>query len=289
MKRLVITGASGFVGGRLLEALSSRYQVIGTRHANAVPGLDAVDLADDGAAHAFFRARRPEAVINCAALAGPDDCEKAPARSRRLNAEMPALMGRLCAENGARLIHLSTDLVFDGRGKPGGYGEDDAVGPLNVYGRDKLAGERALLEACPDAAVVRVALVYGRARGGRPSFLDWLLGEIGAGRKAKLFTDQWRTPTPVSQLPEVLARLVETPKAAGVFHWAGAERVTRLEFGAAACRAFGLPESSLQASSMADAPPAAPRPADCALRCEKLSRALDLAPLSLEAGLSAER
>jgi dTDP-4-dehydrorhamnose reductase len=287
--RVVITGASGFVGGRLLEELNSRAQVTGTRYRHAVPGLDAVDLADDAAAHSFFRARRPEAVINCAALADPDVCEKDSTRARRLNTWMPALMGRLCAENGARLIHLSTDLVFDGKGKSGGYSEDDEALPLSEYGRSKLDGERALLADCPDAAIVRVSLVYGRARSGRPSFLDWLLGEIGAGRRAKLFTDQWRTPTPVSQLSEVMARLIETPKIAGVFHWGGADRVSRMDFGRAACRIFGLPETSLEPVSMADFAYAAARPADCALRCDKLSQAIGLTPLSLEAGLSAER
>lgn len=286
MKRLLVTGASGFLGGRLLAALGKRYQAVGTRYAGIAEGLDAVDLTDDRAARELFRARRPEAVIHCAAIADPDACEKDPARAWRVNAEVAARMGRLCAENGARLIHLSTDLVFDGA--YGGRCEEDAPNPLGVYGQTKLEAERALLEAYPEAAVVRVALVYGRSRG-RPSFLDWLLGEIARGRKARLFTDQWRTPTPVSQLPEVLARLIEKPRASGLFHWAGADRVSRMDFGRAVCRVFSLREENLQPVLMADFKQAAARPRDCSLRCDKLAREIGLAPLGLEAGLSAER
>lgn len=286
MRRLLVTGASGFVGGRLLEALRGRFDASGTCLRSARPGLDAVDLADAAAARALFEARRPEVVLHCAAKAAPDDCEADPAAARRANTEAAGVVAALCAERGARLIHVSTDLVFDGT--RGGCTEQDEAAPLSVYGRTKLEGERAALAACPSAAVVRVSLVYGRALCGRPSFLDWLVGELSAGRRVKVFTDQWRTPTPAAQLPEVLERLAASG-ARGVFHWGGAERVSRLEFARAVCRRFGFGPALLEPIRMADFGYSAARPRDCSLDSGKLAALLGLRPWGLEAGLSAER
>lgn len=276
MKRLLVTGASGFIGGRLAAALASRFRVE-TRRA---------ELTDPAALRALFDDARPDVVAHCAAIADPDTCEKDPARAFAVNEKGACLVARLCAERGARLVHVSTDLVFDGSAAP--YGEDAEPSPMSVYGRAKLAGEAAVLAADPTAAVVRVALVYGRSLAGRKGFLDWLLGELRAGRRARLFVDQFRTPTPMSQLPEVVERLAETP-AAGVFHWAGAERVSRLDFGRAVCRVFGLDAGLLDGVKLADFGYAAARPRDCSLTCARLSGVVGLSPLALEAGLSAER
>jgi dTDP-4-dehydrorhamnose reductase len=284
--RLLVTGAAGFVGGRLLRDLARGHEVVGARHAREAPGLERADLTDEAAARGLLERVKPGAVVHCAALADPDACEKDPERARAVNARAPGVLARLCKKSGVRLIHVSTDLVFDG--KRGGYSEADAAAPLSVYGRTKLEGEAAVLAEDPSAAVVRVSLVYGRSLGGRPSFLDWLRSELSAGRRPRLFTDQWRTPTAMVQLPEVLGRLASAPLS-GVFHWGGAESVTRLEFGRAVCRVFGYSQALLEPVSMDGFGYAAARPRDCSLDSGKLARALSLLPLGLEAGLSAER
>jgi dTDP-4-dehydrorhamnose reductase len=285
-RRLLVAGASGFVGGRVLEALARVGQASGTCRFHPGPGLDALDLADRDAVRRLLDRRRPELVINCAALAEPDACEKDPAAARRANADAPRALAQACAERGARLLHLSTDLVFDGaRGR---YAETDEARPLSVYGRTKLEGERAVLEACPSAAVVRVSLVYGFSLCGRPSFLEWLLGELEGGRRPRLFVDQWRTPTPMAQLPEVLVRLADRG-AAGVFHWGGAQRVSRLDFGRAVCRVFGHDASRLEPLEMKSFGYAATRPADCSLDSGTLAALLGVSPWTVEEGLVAER
>jgi len=284
--RLLVTGASGFIGGRVAGALAGSHEIVRAGR-GAHDGMLAADLAAPGACESLLDAAKPHAVIHCAAVADPDACEKDPQRARSLNALAAGALAKACAERGVRLICVSTDLVFDGSAPP--YQESDRPNPLSVYGRTKLEGERRALLNCPSAAVVRVALVYGRSGGGRPSFLDWLLGELKAGRRPRLFVDQWRTPTPVAQLPEVFARLAAKPELKGVFHWAGAQRVSRWEFGQAVCRLFGLDESLLQPARLDDFPFTAARPRDVSLRCETLPKALDLAPLSLEAGLRLER
>ena len=285
-RRLLVAGASGFVGGRVLEALAPGSLAWGTCRSHPRPGLDAVDLADRDAVRRLLDERRPELVINCAAMAEPDACEKDPAAARRANADAPRALAEACAERGARLLHLSTDLVFDGaRGR---YAETDEARPLSVYGRTKLEGERAVLDACPSAAVVRVSLVYGFSRCGRPSFLEWLLAELKGGRRPKLFVDQWRTPTPMAQLPRVLLRLADSG-AAGLFHWGGADRVSRMDFGRAVCRVFGLDEGRLEPLEMKSFGYAATRPADCSLESGRLSALLGVRPWTVEEGLIAER
>lgn len=284
--RLLITGASGFLGARLIESLAAAHEVAGTGHAKAGGVLLPLDVTSEASIDGLLDERRPEAVLNCAALADPDACEREPDRARAVNAAGAGRLARGCARRGIRLVHVSTDLVFDGA--RGGYSEEDAPAPLSVYGRAKLEGEREVLVADPSAAVVRVSLVYGRARAGRPSFLDWLLAELTAGRRPRLFTDQWRTPTAMAQLPGVLERVAALPLS-GVFHWGGGERVSRFQFGQAACRAFGFPEDRLEPAKLADFGYAAARPADCSLLSERLARALGMKPWGLEEGLSAER
>ena len=279
MKRLLVTGAAGFMGGRLVRDLAGRYDLFAARRVDG-------DLGDAAAVAALLERARPDAVLHCAAVADPDTCEKDAARARAVNAESPGLIAAWCAARGARLIHVSTDLVFDGTAAP--YAEDAAPAPMSEYGRTKLEGERRVLAAYPAAAVVRVSLVYGRSTG-RASFLDWLLAELAAERKPKLFSDQFRTPTPAFQLAEAFARLIERPAVGGLLHWAGGERVSRVDFGRVDRRLWGFPDSALEPTRLADFPYAAARPRDVSLDCRKMAAAIELEPAGLEAGLSAER
>src|SRR5512133_1679721 len=119
----------------------------------------ALDLLQDGALERAVAAARPEAVVHAAVIGRTSLCEERPEHARAVNAELPRRLARICRERRLRLVALSTDLVFDGERPP--YRENDATGPLSVYGRTKREGEQAVLEAFPDAAVVRVALVCG--------------------------------------------------------------------------------------------------------------------------------
>jgi len=186
-----------------------------------------LDLADPDSIRRAFDAAAPKAVIHAGAEADPDVCEKNPERSRRVNVDAVKTLAALCGASGTRLIHFSTDLVFDG--ERGWYAEDDRPEPRGVYARGKLASEEAALVRAPGAVVLRVAAVYGRPLGGRLGFIDHLRAKLAAGETAGAFTDQWRTATAADQLPEVAARLLADPDLAGVFHWGGADRATRFE------------------------------------------------------------
>lgn len=282
MDRLLITGASGFIGSRLAAELADRWDCLGTGNRSAAAPLERLDVSDLASIEALFRRFKPAAVIHTAAVSEPDRCEDDEAYAWRVNRDAPALLARLCLEAGARFIHVSSDLVFGG-GKPLSR-EDDPPEPLSLYGRTKLESERAALAACPDTVVLRVSTVYGKARAGRPSFTDTLHAKLSRGETIGAFVDQWRSPTPVAQLPAIVQALLQRRDLRGVYHCTGAERVTRLEFSRAFAAAFGFDGALIRPMPAGELGLKAPRPRDCSLDSSKLFGALGMEPWTIAEG-----
>lgn len=284
-EHLLLTGATGFLGRRLAADLGGECRVF--RASRTAAGTDALalDLAAEDSIRRTFDEAAPKVVIHAGAIAAPDDCERDPELARRVNRDAARVIAELSARAGARLIHLSTDLVFDG--EKGWYREDDAPNPTSLYGRTKLEAEEAVLSRAPGAAVIRVSSAYGRPLGGRPTWVDELRAAFARGEAMPAFVDQWRTSTAADQLPEVARRLRADPSLDGVFHWGGAERTTRYELAVALCRAFGFDESLVRPARMSDRPRAASRPLDTSLDSGRLAAALGMAPWTLAEGFSA--
>ena len=173
MKKLLVTGASGLLGLNLCLDAAGQFDVTGlvNHHSLTCAPFTVLqaDLTQPGEFARVLRQVRPDWVVHAAAQANIDVCEKDPAVSRRLNAELPGEVAEACRELGARLVHISTDAVFDG--VAGGYTEADQPNPQGVYARDKWAGEQAVLQAYPRAAVARVEFLrlepVGKAQPGR--------------------------------------------------------------------------------------------------------------------------
>lgn len=284
-KTLLLTGSTGFLGLRLAPALASRWRVVGASRTVSEPGSVKMDLEDLDSVRRAFESVRPDAVVHAGAMARPDDCERAPERALRVNRDAARVLAESCGRTGARLVHLSTDLVFDG--EKGFYSEDDPVAPISVYGRTKLAAEEAVLAAAPGAVVLRVASLYGRPLGAARCFVDELRAKLSRGEPAGAFEDQWRTSTAADFLHEPVLRLLDDPDLDGVYHWGGAERATRFELAVALCRAFGWDERLVRRTRMADARQLARRPRDSSLDSSRLAGALGLAPVSLAQGFAA--
>jgi dTDP-4-dehydrorhamnose reductase len=283
--RLLITGAGGLLGGRLVEQLGSHFEVIAARHRSATPpGVPAVELelASPEAIARALREARPDAIVHCAALADADACQREPDRAQVLNVAACEALARLCRSGGVRLVAVSTDFVLDGTRS---FADEDApTRPLMTYGRTKLLGEEAVLTLAPGSAVVRVALVHGRGHGPRPSASESTAWALRAGRRLRLFTDQFRTPVD----PESVASAVEallSGTAAGRFHLGGPERLSRHELGLRTARLLGLREDLIEAAVQADLPLAAPRPAEASLDSSRARRELGYRPRPLDAGL----
>ena len=241
MHRVLITGASGFVGENLAHRFARGAEVAlayGTRRPRAVTEKAfSVDLAvrDD-----FTRALGDltvDTVIHTAAMVSPDLCERDPHMAQAVNAEGTREVAHWAEARNATMVYFSTDLIFDG--KKGAYNEGDAPAPLNVYGRTKLAGEEEVLRICTRWVVVRLALSYGTTRGAGG---DWTLSmrrALDAGKTLRLYTDQFRSPAYVGDTVEAVFRLARDGRN-GIYHMGGAERVSRYGFGKKFCHIFGL-------------------------------------------------
>jgi dTDP-4-dehydrorhamnose reductase len=287
--RVLVSGAGGLLGGRLAALLAGAFDVrAGVRATGAPAGLPTVplDLLDEAALARALDDTEPAAVVHAAALSEPDRCEREPELAWRVNAEAGGVVARLCRARGLRLVALSTDMVFDGR--QGARGEDDEPAPIQVYGRTKLAGERALFLAHPDAAVVRVCLVEGRGHGARGSATEAVAWTLGRGARPRLFTDQWRTPVDPESVADLVARLLRRG-GTGIFHCGGPETVTRHELGRRVAPVLGLDAGLIDAVRSADLPQAAARPRDVTLRSERARRELGWTPRALDTAIGDSR
>jgi dTDP-4-dehydrorhamnose reductase len=281
-RRVLITGAGGLVGGRLATVLAADFTVVAGRHETAPPaGLAAValDLLAPGSLEGALGQAGADAVVHAAALAEPDACERDPDRARRLNVDGTAAVARACRRAGARLIVLSTDLVFPG--DRGGLAEDQAPAPLQVYGTTKRDAERVALDECPDAAVARIALVSGAGHGRRATATESVAWALRQGRRLGLYTDQHRTPIDPDSLADAVGRLLQRPLR-GIVHLGGPERVSRYELGRRVAAVLGLDAGLLDPVASADHPQGAPRPADVSLDSARARRELGWEPLALD-------
>jgi dTDP-4-dehydrorhamnose reductase len=264
--RVLVTGASGQLGSYLLLRLRGGADVAawsGTRRGDlfGVP-LRPVDLADASAVADAFRRNRPAVVVHAGALARVADCHRDPDRAARVNTAGTVALAGLAAGAGARLVYVSTDLVFDGQ--RGGYREDDPPAPLSVYGRSKADAEAAVL-AVPGGVVARVSLLFGPSLSGRPAFFDEQVAALRAGRPPlTLFTDEWRTPLSLAAAAEALLE-VAFSDFTGLLHLGGPERLSRLEMGQRLTAFLGADPSAIVAVTRDQAPAAEPRPRDVSL------------------------
>jgi len=208
--RVLITGANGQVGHELLRAFAGsaaeRQIVVATRGGTLEDGTrcEAIDLADfDGLTRALDRIA-PDIIVNAAAYTAVDRAEDEPAIAQRINGDAPGVLGAWAKQRGARVVHYSTDYVFDGTAtRP--YRETDATHPVSAYGRSKLFGELALRDSGARHLILRTAWVYA-ARG--QNFLRTML-RLGAERDAlRVVDDQVGAPTPAGLIADVTARIV---------------------------------------------------------------------------------
>lgn len=284
--RLLVTGAGGLLGGRLAAELSALGHDVLAAHRRAAPppGLraTAVELRAEADLTRLLDEERPDAVVHAAAISRAEGCAERPADAEAVNARLPGTIARACHRRGVGLVAVSTDLVFDGESAP--YGEGDPARPLSRYGRTKLAGERAVLEAHPGAAVVRLALVCGLGHGPRGTSTESVAWSLREGRPVSLFVDEHRTPIDARSLADAVARILARG-AEGVFHVGGRERTSRYELGLRVARAFGLDPSLVRPARQADHRGPEVRPADVSLDVARARAELGFEPRGLEEAL----
>jgi dTDP-4-dehydrorhamnose reductase len=249
VNELLITGSSGYLGSELGRRAPS---ATGTYLSTERPGAARLDVRDPDAVGRLMSEMRPQAVIHTAYRETGDEAHD-------VNVAGSRNVARAAADTGARLVHVSTDLVFDGTlGRA--YTEDDKPRPIMEYGRQKLAGEEAAREVKPAALIVRTSLIYG---GEEPSRHERIALDAAAGHTAmKFFSDELRNPVQVGDLAAALLELAASD-AAGILHVAGADTVDRYEFARLVVARAGGDPGALESGLAAQHP--STRPLDCRL------------------------
>jgi dTDP-4-dehydrorhamnose reductase len=238
--KVLITGAAGQVGRAVAAAAPAGWDVVGLTRSD-------LDIGDDAAVKAALAAHAPDLVINAAAYTAVDKAESESDLAWRINRDGARSLAAVAAAAGARLVHLSTDFVFDGAGsrpwRPG-----DPTGPLSVYGQSKLAGEAAVTTAAPEALIVRTAWVYGPA--GR-NFLATMLNLMASRPEISVVADQFGTPTSTPSLADALWGLVGK-EVSGIWHYTDAGAASWFDF------AVAIGEEAAEAGLLDSVPPVRP-------------------------------
>jgi dTDP-4-dehydrorhamnose reductase len=287
--RVLLTGASGLLGGRLAELLAADFEVTPTRHRAVLSPLApsvALDLEDPARIDLAFEGVRPEAVVHAATFGSASACEGDPDAAHRVNVRGTAAVASACARRGVRLVVLSTDQVFAGTRAP--LREGDPTEPLMVYGHTKLAAEREASRLCAGSALLRIALVCGRGHGPRPTASEAVAWALVRGQRPRLFTDEFRTPLDPEAIAAAIRELLRG-SGAGLYHLGGPERVSRHELGRRVADVFGLDEAGIEAVTRATFSVDTPRPADVSLDSERARRELGYAPRPLETMIRSSR
>ncbi|MCF2149892.1 NAD(P)-dependent oxidoreductase [Desmonostoc muscorum LEGE 12446] len=281
MKRLLITGASGFLGWHLCQLAKQEWEIYATylSHPIEIPGVKIlkVNLTDFQELQYIFSTIKPAAVIHTAAQSQPNFCQIHPEESHAINVTASCNIAGLCADNSIPCAFTSTDLVFDGLNAP--YCETDSVCPVNIYGEQKAIAEAGMLERYPMTAVCRMPLMFGTATPTAKSFIQPFIQTLKDEKELNLFIDEFRTP--VSGITAAKGLLLALEKVNGIIHLGGKERISRYDFGRLLIEVFELPTIGLKSCRQQDVKMAAPRPTDVSLDSSK-AFALGYQPLSIK-------
>jgi dTDP-4-dehydrorhamnose reductase len=257
--KILVTGSDGLVGANILPDLSKQFDIIPVTEKEW-------DILDKKMGDEIIRTHQPDVLINLAAITNVDGCEDAAEAAYRVNAEGAGLLANLCKEYNVKLLHFSTDYVFDGTGtRP--YTEQDAPNPLSVYGRSKLLGEKKILESYPSSLIVRTEWIYGR---GGENFITKVTRIAREKGRVEVVDDQTGTPTLAQDLAEPVRALITQDKS-GIYHVTNGGACTWFQFAKEIFSILRIDAPCLPVSS-SQIQRKATRPAYSVLDCAKLKR-----------------
>ena len=290
MKRVLVCGSNGLLGQKLAFILDdeSEYEVLHTSyHRSFVNNQDLfdytqLDISNRSDVKSLILSYRPDIVLNAAALTNVDFCEREREQAWKVNVTGVEHLVEVCRRINAKLIHVSTDYVFDG--KFGNYKEEDRVNPVNYYGKTKLAGENVIISSGIDYAILRTILVYGIGVQVKNNFALWVINNLNEGKLIRCVDDQISNPTHVHDLAMAMKKVMER-NANGLFHISGAETISRYNFALRAAEIFGYDKSLILRVKTADLEQRAARPMNTTFILEKAKVQLKYTPMNITQGL----
>ena len=276
MKKILVTGANGQLGSEI-KMLAPNYP-----HFNFIfTDIDDFPLDQSAVIQTNFNKLQPDIVINCAAYTAVDKAEQDTVLADAINHLAIATLARLCNESGAKLVHISTDYVFDGT-SPIAYTEEDKPNPQSVYGLTKLAGETACLKNCPESIIIRTAWVYSEFGN---NFVKTMLRLMSEKDTLNVVNDQVGSPTYAADLAQVILTILDSTKwVSGMYHYSNDGEISWYDFAQdikeiaqKTCEISGIPSSSY--------PTPAQRPAYSLLDKSKIKAIYGIEPVDYKISL----
>ena len=291
MKRVLVTGANGLLGQQLAHIFSQelKYELLLTSHhptffLNHHPLLDytQLDITSKSDVKSLVTSFRPDVIINAAAMTNVDACESQRELAWKINVHGVENLVDVARTIRAKLIHVSTDYVFDGLRGP--YEEDDRPNPINYYGKTKLASENVVRTGDIRFAIARTIVLYGCGKNVKQNFALWVIDSLKNGKPIRAATDQISNPTYVHDLAFGILRIIEQD-AEGVYHLSGSERVSRYEFAERAAAVFDFDKGLITPVKSEELQQAARRPLNTGFITLKVETELGFKPCDVTQGL----
>lgn len=290
--KIFITGANGLLGQYLVKLLleTTDHEIIATSKREPRLVLQdsrlhyySLDVTDGMAVDLLLEKLQPATIIHCAALTQVDECEQQPIKAWEINVTATRFIVDAAKKINAFVIFVSTDFVFDGLSGP--YKEEDTVNPVSYYGSTKVAAEKAVSESGLPYAIVRTCLLYGNILFGvRSNVISWVKDNLEQGKKIKVVSDQWRTPTYVEDLAKGILLIAEK-KAVGLFHISGKDFLSPYDMALATAAYLNLDASLIEKVNASVFTQPANRPATTGFIIDKAKQVLGFSPLSFTEGL----
>lgn len=291
MKKILVTGSNGLLGQKLTDAARKDLElayIASSRGDNRYATDEgymyiSLDITDHHQVTSMIKTLQPDVIINTAAMANVDACEKDPEGSYTLNVAAVANLISICEAYPIHLIHLSTDFVFDGEDGP--YKEEDKPKPLSTYGRHKVEAEKLLQQSTCHWSVVRTILVYGIVQDmSRSNIVLWAKNALENRQEISVVNDQWRMPTLAEDLAIACITIAKKGEK-GIFHIAGKDLLSIDEMVEAVAAYYHLDDSFISKISSADLKQDALRPKRTGFVLDKAYKTLNYAPHSFEEGI----
>jgi dTDP-4-dehydrorhamnose reductase len=264
LKKVLITGTSGLLGAKLVNSLVTNFEDIsclglyniyqdtfsGLSQQSSNLKFEQVDIRDEKTLEKVFDYFSPDTVIHCAALRELEYCETHPQQAQEVNVTGTEYIAKCCKELGARLVFISTDIIFDGSEEK--YSESSEPRPLNVYGNTKATSEQLIGDILPDDRwlIIRLSVLYGHhLLGRRKDFVEFVVEKLISNQKVQLFSDKFRNITYLEWVSQTILRLCDNDST-GIFHVCGDECLNNLVWGEMIADVFGLNENLIIPTTM---------------------------------------
>jgi len=288
MEKLLITGVNGLLGQKLLAQAASKYSIIGIdlhdepSNKKVQFEYQKLDLTDRNAVKEHILSSYPHYLINTAAMTNVDACENEKEMCWKINVEAVNNIVYAARKIGTKIVHLSTDYVFDGKNGP--YAETASPSPLGYYGKSKLASENILAASDLDFAIVRTMILYGEAERVRPNFVTWLVSTLKEGKSVTIVNDQFGNPTLADDLAAAILRIIQLQKWE-LYHVSGSELIDRYLFALKVADIYKLNKNLISQITTPELKQAAPRPLKSGFVIDKAQNDLQIQMSNVEEGI----